>query len=177
MKKFANFALYQGAWFVAVSCAARGDVWTGPAAMLVVVIVHLALVPDRMRELRFLFVVGLFGTIADSALAALGVLAYPSSHASWTSIVAPPWIIALWIGFATLPRFSLAWLAHRPALAALLGAVGGPLSYAAGIRLGAVAVGSQPVLTWLALSAEYALATPFLLWLAPRADTREKAAV
>jgi hypothetical protein len=64
---------------------------------------------------------------------------------------------------------SARWLAGRPALAALLGAVGGPLSFAAGARMGAVGVGPTPALTWGVLALEYALATPLLLLLAPHA--------
>jgi hypothetical protein len=84
--------------------------------------------------------------------------------------IVPPWITALWIGFATLPRFSLAWLRGKPWLAALLGGVAGPLSYLAGVRLGAVAVGAHPLLTFGVLAAEYALVTPLLLLLAPRSE-------
>ncbi len=167
MKNLANFLLFQGAWFVAIEGAARGAIWPGPAAMAVVVAVHLALSPDRARELRFLLLAGVVGTVADTALATLGATAYPSSQAAWPHALVPPWITALWIGFATLPRFSLAWLAHRPWLAAILGGVGGPLSYLAGVRLGAVAVSPEPLLTWVALAGEYALATPLLLRLAP----------
>ncbi len=167
MKKLANFLLFQGAWFVTVAGAARGAVWVGPATFAAVAAVHLLLVFERARELRFLLFAGVLGTIADSVLAALGATAYPSSEAAWHFPIVPPWITALWIGFATLPRFSLAWLVRRPGLAALLGAVGGPLSYLAGARLGAVAVSSEPLLTWGALAVEYALATPLLLWLAP----------
>ncbi|NOT31985.1 MAG: DUF2878 domain-containing protein [Planctomycetes bacterium] len=166
MKKLANFLLFQGAWFVTVAGAARGAVWLGPATFAAVVAVHLLLVSERARELRFLLLAGVLGTIADTVLAALGATAYPSSEAAWHLPIVPPWITALWIGFATLPRFSLAWLVRRPGLAALLGAVGGPLSYLAGARLGAVAVSSEPLETWSTLAVEYALATPLLLWLA-----------
>jgi len=170
VKQLANFLLFQVAWFVAVDAAARGALWTGLAAMAVVVAVHLAWVSDRARELRFLLLAGLFGTLADTALAGIGATAYPSSRAAWPVALVPPWISALWIGFATLPRFSLAWLVRRPWLAAILGAVGGPLSYLAGARLGAVSVSPEPLLTWVALAAEYALATPLLLRLAPTRD-------
>ena len=170
MTKLANFMLYQAAWFAAVEGAARGMIWLGPAAMVVVIVVHLVIVSERARELRFLLIVGFLGTIADSGLAAVGALAYPTSQAAWSSIVVPPWISALWIGFATLPRFSLAWLAQRPWLAALLGAIGGPLSFLAGVRMGAIAAGPTPMLTWSLLPLEYALATPLLICFAPKPD-------
>lgn len=173
MKNVANFTLYHVAWFVAVVGAARGAMWSGPVAMAVVIAIHLALLPDRGRELRFLLCVGVLGSLADTGLAAVGATAYPTSAREWPMPWVPPWITALWIGFATLPRFSLAWLARRPWLAAVLGAVGGPLAYLGGVRLGAVAVGPDPALTWLALAGEYALALPLLVRLAPaRSDRR-----
>jgi hypothetical protein len=52
--------------------------------------------------------------------------------------LAPVWIIAMWAGFATLLHVALRWLLPHRWLAALLGAVGGPLAYYAGMRLGAV---------------------------------------
>ena len=45
--------------------------------------------------------------------------------------------------------------------------MGGPLSYFAGTRMGAVAIGESSTLTWSALAAEYAVVTPLLLALAP----------
>lgn len=173
MKKLANFLLFQMGWFAAVAGAAQGSIWIGPAAVALVVAVHMAIVPDRLRELRYVLIAGLLGTLADTALSALGVIGYPSSNAVWPFVIPPPWITALWIGFATLPRFSLAWLVNRPWLALAFGAVGGPLSYLGGVRMGAVSVGAEPQLTWAALAVEYAIATPLLLRLAPRRSDDE----
>jgi hypothetical protein len=73
----------------------------------------------------------------------------------------PPFIASLWIAFATLPHVSLAWLAPRPALVAALSAIGGPLSFAAGVR--AVGYGVAPLASNAVSALEYALATPLLL--------------
>lgn len=168
MTNLVHFALFQLGWLVAVVGAARGHLWWGPAAMGVVCGVHLALCREgRGPELVYLLAVGALGAALDSGLAALGLTSYPGTRAAWSSALVPPWIVALWVGFATLPRFSLAWLRGRAPLAALLGALGGPLSYLAGVRLGAVAPGDPPVATWAALALEYALVTPLLLRLAP----------
>lgn len=163
MKNLANFLLFQLAWFAAVEGAARGSLWGGPLAVAVIVIVHLALVTEKGRELRYLLVVGLLGTAVDSGLFALDITAYPGTASTWSGPFVPPWIVSLWVAFATLPRFSMAWLVARPALAALLGAVGGPLSFYAGVRIGAVAPGGSPLLTAGVLALEYAVATPLLL--------------
>lgn len=167
MRNLANFLLFQAAWFVAVGGAARGSAWIGTVAVAVIAAVYLALSPTPLRDALYLAAAGLAGTLADSALASLGLITYPGTGEAFAPLV-PPWIGALWIAFATLPRFSLAWLAPHRALAALLGAIGGPLSFWAGTRMGSIATGADPLLTYTALSVEYALATPLLLRLVPR---------
>ncbi len=177
MKNLANFLLFQGAWYAAVEGAARGSMWLGPAAVAAIVLVHLMLVSGWRRELGYVLGVGALGAVLDSGLSALGATLYPTSSGVWSELLpgawpealAPPWIISLWIAFATLPRLWLAWLRKRgAAMAALLGAIGGPLSYFAGTRLGAVAAADPAWWTWIALSLEYAIVTPLLFkWAAP----------
>lgn len=163
MRNLLSFLSFQGAWFVAVEGAARGSMWAGPAAAAVVAAVHVARSARPAREIAFLLGVGLAGTLADTALHALEVTGYPTSREGWPFLFVPPWITALWLAFATQTGTSLAWLAPRPWLAALLGAVGGPLSYLAGVRIGAVATGEPAWATWVGLAVEYAVATPLLL--------------
>ncbi len=172
MRNVANFLLFQTFWFTAVLGAAAGRMWLGPLAAIAVLTVHLWMLGDgreRKRELAYVLAVGLLGTLVDSLLRTAGATAYPTSEQAWPFAAVPPWITSLWVAFAILPRFSLRWLRGRPALAVLLGALGGPLSYLAGARLGAVAVGQSPSLTWTALALEYAVVTPLLLRFAPRA--------
>lgn len=176
MKSIVNFLLFQLGWFAAVWGAGRGWMWLGPAVFALVCGAHLALVRERWRELGYLVLVGAVGALLDTGLAAVGATIYPSSAAHWPHAVVPPWIVSLWVGFATLPRFSLAWLARWPALAFLFGAVGGPLSYLAGTRFGAVGVGEEPLLTWGLLAVEYGVITPLLLRLAPGVAHKNKVA-
>jgi hypothetical protein len=171
MKSAVQFVAFQILWFVAVSGAARGHAWLGFVAFVPYIVLHVTLVPpaERQRELTFVLLAGALGTVLDSALKALAITNYPSSVVAWPSVIVPPFITILWMAFATLPRFSMHWLRARPVLAALLGALGGPASYAAGVRLGATAVGPEPALTWGVLALEYAIVMPLLLRLAPGA--------
>lgn len=63
---------------------------------------------------------------------------------------------------------ALHWLAHRPALAVAVGAVGGPLAYLAGARLGAVTLRPTEAGALVAIALEWAVALPLLLFLAGR---------
>jgi fucose 4-O-acetylase-like acetyltransferase len=93
----------------------------------------------------------------------LGLLEYPSGMIlPW---LAPVWIIALWAGFATLLPVSLRWLLGRWRTAALFGAVGGPLAYYAGMKLGAVSF-PDPVVALAALAGGWAVLTPLTCWIA-----------
>ncbi len=172
MRNALNFLAFQVAWLVTVRAAALGQPWTGPAAMALVVALHLALAERRGRELVYLLGVGLVGVLVDGGLARLGALRYAGADEPRLLGLVPRRIGALWVGFATLPSRSLAWLRRRPLLPGLLGALGGPLSYLGGVRLGAVAVAPQALLTWGALALEYALLCPLILvvsarWAAP----------
>jgi len=166
-----QFVGFQALWLAAVLGAARGHAWLGPLVLGPYLAAMLVGERGRARLLLGWLAAGLLGSLLDGGLAAAGWLAYPTRPADWPVWLVPPFIASLWVAFATLPRVSLAWLAPRPVLAALLGAVGGPLSFAAGARAGAVAPGGSPVATHLALALEYAIATPlFLRWLGPRAS-------
>jgi hypothetical protein len=80
--------------------------------------------------------------------------------------LAPPWIVVMWMQFATLFRFALSFLAGRPLLAAMLGALGGPFAFWVGGRLGGVAFGNPAWRSLLVLGGIWALVLPLLLRLA-----------
>ena len=169
MRSLVQFAAFQLVWLAAVLGGARGAVWLGVGALVPYLAGMLWREERRVRLAARWGAAGLLGSLADGGLAALGLLTYPTAFASSPVWLVPPFIASLWIAFATLPRVSLAWLAPRPALAALLGALGGLLAVAAGARAGAVGYGDSVAATNAALALEYAVATPlFLRWLAPR---------
>ena len=76
-------------------------------------------------------------------------------------------MVALWMGFATTLRHSLAWLQPRLILAAALGSIGGPLAYYAGERLGAIRIEDASG-AYVGVAAIWAIALPALLHLARR---------
>jgi hypothetical protein len=162
-----NFALAEVGWFAAVAGAAAGRPWLGPLVTVGVVAVHLVVARGRAGEWLLLVVSGLVGLGLDGLLKVTGVVAYAAdvAPASW---LAPVWIVALWLLFATMLNESLAWLQGRTALAAGLGAVFGPLSYLAGARLEAAWFPRTTTVAMVVLAVMWAAALPFLLWLAGR---------
>jgi len=167
MKILINFAAFQLGWFSCVIGAAKGHPWAGPPVVLAVVSVHLLIVPRPNLELRLVVTAMALGLVADNLLLATGWVSYPNG--SWLPGFAPYWIIAMWALFATTLNLSLRWLRKGLPLAMLMGAVGGPLSYLAGARLGAIQL-LEPVFALTALAVIWALALPFLTLLSSRLD-------
>ncbi len=129
-----NFAAYQVAWFAVLLGAAHGIAWAGAGFALLVTLVHLALRRDP-RELRLMGLAAVIGVLIDSTLALSGQVRFASA---WPGDFAPYWMLSLWIVFATTLNHSLCWLMVRPLAAGIGGAIGGPLAYLAGERLGAL---------------------------------------
>ncbi|MEO5844073.1 MAG: DUF2878 domain-containing protein [Caldimonas sp.] len=162
-----NLVLFQLAWFAAVLGAAYRWPALGTACVLAAVAVHIAGAARRRDELAFVAIVVAVGFLSESAVALQGHIVYPSGQpVAW---LAPYWIVALWALLATAPNVTLRWLKRRPALAALLGAVFGPASFVAGVRLGGARfVDATPALVTLALT--WAVLMPLLMALSNRLD-------
>ena len=164
----ANFAGFQITWLACVAGAGAGYPLLGPLAAALWLTLHVAwLDSGRGVELRLLAAAAAIGYALDSALALGGAIAFPA-HAG-PALPTTPWMVALWMAFAATLRHSLNWMRRRYVPGAFAGALFGPLAYAAGERLEAIAVAAQPV-AWLAIAAAWALALPLLLWLRERLD-------
>ena len=167
MRILVNFLLFQLAWFACVLGGAHALPWIGPLVVLGVVVYHLALAVDARAEAALLLIAALIGTLFDSVLVSTAWLEYPSGQ--WFASLAPYWIIAMWVAFATTLNVSLTWLRGRMPLAVAFGAIGGPLAYYAGMRLGGVSF-VEPGLVLSALSIGWGLITPLLVAIAARLD-------
>jgi hypothetical protein len=163
----ANIILFQIGWFACVLGAAHGVPWVGPVAMAAITLWHLSRARYLRRELLLLAGAAVAGLIFDSALMRLGLVRFSAGAA--VAGLAPLWMIALWILFATTLNVSLRWLHGRPAIAVALGLVGGALAYYSGARLGALVL--TPVNKALPVIAlGWAASTPLLLVVARRFD-------
>jgi hypothetical protein len=162
-KKIINLTLFQIAWFAAVLGAANDVPWLGPLVMVPVLAVHLSLTDDRQRELKLLLAAGLLGFLYDTALVNAGVFS-PLQHLVPRPL-SPPWMVGLWMNFAATLNVSMVWLRGRYLLAAVFGAIGGPLAYYSGAKLGATE--ALPSLNgMLVLAVGWGVMTPLLVWLA-----------
>jgi len=165
----ANFILFQAGWFACVLGAARGFPWQGALLGLLIAgfIVYRSTQPRR--ELALVAAAALGGLAFDSGLALSGWVNFEAAVP--VASLAPVWMVVLWALFATTLNVSLRWLRQWPALGALFGAVGGPVAYYAGEKLGALQF-ADPVPGLAAVAAGWALATPLLFALARRLEAR-----
>jgi len=163
MSPLVNFIGFQIGWFGCVLNAAAGRPLTGTAIALLVIAVALWRTRDRRGELVLLSLAAAIGTLCDSLFVMSSRLHYGSG--ALQPPLPPLWDIALWPLFASTLNGALGWLRERLTLAALLGAVGGPLAYVAAARLGAVQLGA-PSSTLLMLAGAWSVLTPLLLALA-----------
>ena len=157
-----NFILFQTGWLLCVSQAGKGLFWVGPVTAALILPLHLRLCPNRAREVRFLSAACLLGMTADSFESASGLFSFKGG--AWLGCIAPLWMAALWLLFASLFNSSLSWLKSYP-LAAIFGAVGGPLTYYSGAKLGAIEIQGDPAASLGKIALAWALIMPALLWL------------
>jgi Protein of unknown function (DUF2878) len=163
----AYFLVGQGAWFVCVLAAARGFSVIAVGVVAVLLAVHLSIVARPVVEAKFLSAVLFIGAVWESLLVRLNLLVYPQGLS--IEGFAPAWILAVWLLFGAQFNTCYAWLKGRPAAAAVLGAIAGPLAFRAGAALGAVKF-NRPLGTTLALIAGWALILALLTRVSRRWD-------
>ncbi|PLX72383.1 MAG: DUF2878 domain-containing protein [Desulfuromonas sp.] len=169
--KLINISIYQAGWFFCVLGAVWGYPLIGAISALSLCGLHLLLVGSWKSEIRLMLIACLLGVIVDSLQQAIGIFTFKKDPA-WP-LWLPLWVFVIWAQFATLFHFSLYWLQNRPLLAALFGAIGGPLAYGAGIRLGAATLGPEPALSILSLAVVWSIVTPVLCRISHTIDARE----
>ena len=167
MSTLVNFVMFQSGWFASVLLGASAWHWFGPVAVMLVLAVHLSTSPDRLAEQKLMVYALLIGFAWENLLSLAGLVVYPSGQPFGQ--FAPAWILAMWPLLAITLNVSLRWLKGRLMLSALFGAIGGPLAFIAGERLGAV-VFPDNTLTISVLAVGWGLLFPLLMWLSGRHD-------
>jgi Protein of unknown function (DUF2878) len=157
--RLANAVLFNLSWFAIVVSQTSG-IALGVVALHLAA--HIVLVGRDRGEILLIALVSLFGVALDQVLFLLGVF-----NVGGQSALAPLWLSCLWPVFATTLRHSFASLHGRPWLAALVGGVGGALSYVAGVHLSDVDF-SSPLWGPVVVGVLWALLFPLLMAWAAR---------
>ena len=160
--KIINFVLFQAGWFIGVLGASYNQTYLALTLSTVILLVHFALIKNRVLELKLIIIAGLIGLLFDGALLNFDLIIYndPGLPYPFTPIL----IVMLWMFFAMTLNHSLAWLSQKIYISILFGALGGPLAYIAGEKLGAITLLSANSI--ITLSIGWAFITPILLVIA-----------
>ncbi|MBC8057036.1 MAG: DUF2878 domain-containing protein [Rhizobiales bacterium] len=163
----ANFVAFQLAWFAAVLGAAHQLPLWGTACLLAVIAWHIGIAARPKSEAALVGIACAIGFVFESAVAMQGHVEYPSGQpVDW---LAPYWMVALWGELAIALNVTMRWLKRRLWLASLLGAVGGPGAFSAGVALGGAQFVDKPA-ALLTLTCGYAVLMPLMVWFSNRFD-------
>ena len=162
-----NLGLFKAAWLATILGAAASAPQLGLVAIAVVVGVHLARSQNAQAEALLLGLAALMGLGWESILVAFDVLEYDVG--AFVPGLAPYWIVAMWVLFATTLNVGMRWLRRNLLIAAIAGAVGGPLSFLAGASAGAVTL-SDPVTSLIVIGIGWCVLLPTLVHLSMRFD-------
>ena len=163
MAKFWNFVLFQAGWFACVIGAAYGQSLWPVVATLAYLGFYVWRSSNPNFEFKLLMKAALLGVSADTLIVNLGYLRF---NDSWFGPnIAPVWMWVLWALVASTMNGSLSWLKGRTLLGIVLGAITGPLSYEAGIRMGAGAwVPGQEMIGFIVIGIIWAASIPLLFY-------------
>ncbi|MEM9626750.1 MAG: DUF2878 domain-containing protein [Pseudomonadota bacterium] len=137
--KWLNFILFQSIWFAAILGQDMLE-WL----IVLLLVVHLTLCPDLKNELKVILPCAAIGIIADTMLTFAGFFIFDPAP---SILPIPLWLIGIWLGFVGTFRHSMSYLLAKPAIAIPASMVAAPLSYLAGVKLGAVSFGFDTAFT------------------------------
>ncbi len=162
MAKFWNFFLFQLGWFACVWGAANQQVLWAVVGTGIYLLFHVARSCSPKLELSLLFKAVIYGVSADTLLIYSGLLDFKDA---WPSLyISPVWMWVLWALVASTINGPLSWLRGKPVLGAFLGGICGPMSYEAGIRMGAGSWAGNIVLGWVVVGVIWAIAIPLMFY-------------
>lgn len=156
-----NAVLFQITWFACVMGSAKGLLWPALAACAALAVYQLQNKRRHSSDVKLVLISIILGLIVDTIWVQSGFLLF--THQWPFSFLAPAWIIVLWVGFALTINHSMAWLDSNPYLPALLGFIGGPMSYLAGLKIGAVEYHQSTLLVSACLGMAWAISLTILV--------------
>lgn len=171
MRSLANFILFQIGWCVAVF-------YPGSLAALVslaVVALHLLMISAfPLRELRFIIMVTVLGSVLDVIHRTTGVLNFPGYEGAYSEGMIPVWLVMLWAVFATAVNHCLYWMRSYRVVLFGLPPFAGALAYYSAERFGAIEIG-HGLLGVLAIAIGWGLIYPVVVRISTWLESIEEA--
>lgn len=156
-----NAVVFQALWFACVIGGAKGILWPAMLLMLALLVWQMADARRHPSDVKLMLLAIILGLLVDSIWINFGLMEFSDKRPiAWLS---PIWIVMMWAGFALTINHSMAWLAAHPLLPALMGIIGGPMAYYAGLKLGAVKYLIDPIIISALLAVVWASALTMLV--------------
>lgn len=162
-----NLVTFKAGWIAVVAGAAASIPGPGSLVAAAVIAFHLWRTRDVRAESLLLGAAALMGLLWESALVSVGLIQYDNGFI--LPGVAPYWIVAMWVLFATTLNVGMRWLRSSFWVASFAGAVGGPMAFLAGQKMGAVSF-ADPATAYVVIGIGWALLLPLLVRLSVRFD-------
>lgn len=139
-----NFILFQLVWVGFIYGASQNFIWGGYALLSVMLLWQLWPSRRDFNDIKIIVLCVILGMILDSIWAFSELIQY---KVHWPEkLVAPLWILAMWVAFGASINHSLRWIQGNIVIASILSAIGGPVSYLAAERFGAVTISNKWIL-------------------------------
>ncbi len=143
-RTLANAVLFQLMWFVCV----QGNNAMALVATVIALLIHARFLVTTYVEWQLITGFTVIGFLLDSLINTAGWIMFSGSLSLTSStvpvVIAPVWLLCLWLMFSTTLCHSLLWLNRYPWLSVMLACSAVPLSYYAGGHLSG-SVLSQPI--------------------------------
>ena len=157
---------FQIVWFACAFGAAKELYYLPCIAGFLMIAGVVLSTPDKKSLLVFMVWTMVLGFLVDTVLLQHQFIQFKSLNPYPFNLYQPWWMSILWASFASSFSASFQWLANKYRLAAVLGAVFGPVAYYSGSQLGAIAPISEQGLVLVGLF--WLISMPIMVWLSFR---------
>tara|TARA_B100002052_G_scaffold131750_2_gene121024 strand:+ start:8081 stop:8620 length:540 start_codon:yes stop_codon:yes gene_type:complete len=162
--KILNAVFFYTIWWGCVLGIKYSYNYLGALLTIVLGAFHINIVPDFKKEIKLILYVGLLGFVVESFYLHSYLLKY-NGYIYPNSLFPPLWILCMWLGFAGTLNYSMFWMKDRWVVMFLSGAIFGPMSYLAGLKLGVLNFNFSNLLTIIIIGITWGLAIPIMYYI------------
>ena len=148
-------------WLLCAFCTQWEQPYLGPMITLLFILIHLIIVKFSIIDLKVIMLSIICGFIIDSSFSIFGFIDYKGGILASYNL-APLWILSMWGGVSLTMLYTLDSIRHRYFISTLLGCIGGPLSYSAGVNIGSLTIISS--ISYILLSICWGSIIPLLFY-------------
>jgi predicted neutral ceramidase superfamily lipid hydrolase len=145
---FLNFFTFYIAWWAILISQWKSNPLVGWVIWGAVILVHFFVVSiNKKKDLIEVILIAAAGLVLDTILGKAGILTFNNSY---SSVLPPLWLVAIWIIFATTISYTFVLIRNKPLAQVVTGGFFAPVSYITGAKFGLLSV-YQPFWAYYAI--------------------------